>query len=80
MKSVRIWMFFLKDILEKASFFIAVISAFSCLICGAIAYALFKDNKVFSPYIVMVIVALLTGILNWLCWRNRTKSLIIEDE
>ena len=52
-----------------------IISAFSCFICGLIAYALFKDNNVFSPYIAMVIMVILTGILNWLCWKNRTKAL-----
>lgn len=56
-----------------------IISAFSCFICGAIAYALFKDNRTFSPYIAMVIVVILTGILNWLCWKNRTKSLKMDD-
>ena len=57
-----------------------IISAFSCFICGAIAYAVFKDNKAFSPYIAMIIVAILTGILNWLCWKNRAKTLKMDDE
>lgn len=56
------------------------ISTFSCFICGAIAYAVFKDNKAFSPYIAMIIVAILTGILNWLCWKNRAKTLKMDDE
>ncbi|MBP5495152.1 MAG: hypothetical protein J6X97_08650 [Lachnospiraceae bacterium] len=57
-----------------------IISAFSCFICGAIAYAVFKDNEVFSPYIPMVIVASLTGVLNWICWKNRMKLLKMSDE
>ena len=57
-----------------------IISAFSCFIFGAIAYAVFKDNKVFSPYIAMIIVVILTGILNWLCWKNRTKTLKMDEE
>ena len=57
-----------------------IISAFSCFICGAIAYAVFMDNKVFSPYIAMIIVVILTGILNWLCWKNRTKTLKMDEE
>ena len=57
-----------------------IISAFSCFICGAIAYTVFKDTSVFSSYIAMVITVVLTGILNWLFWKNRTKMLKMDDE
>ncbi len=57
-----------------------IVSAISCFICGAIAFALFRDNRIFSPYIAMIIVSTLTGILNWLCWKNRMNLPKSEEE
>lgn len=48
--------------------------AISSFICGAIAYAVFKGNSYFSPYISMALVTVLVGVLNWIGWKNRMKS------
>ena len=53
--------------------------AISSFICGAIAYAVFKDNSYFSPYIPMAIVTALVGVLNWLGWKKRTEPVNIDN-
>ena len=54
--------------------------AFSSILLGAIAYTVFKDNTNIFPYIPMIIVTSLTGLLNWIGWKLRLDSLELEDD
>ncbi len=54
--------------------------AFSSILLGAIAYTVFKENTHIMPFIPMIIVTILTGLLNWFGWKIRIDSLRIEDE
>jgi hypothetical protein len=54
--------------------------AFSSILLGAIAYTIFKENTHIMPFIPMIIVTILTGLLNWFGWKIRIDSLRIEDE
>ena len=54
--------------------------AFSSILLGAIAYTAFKDNTHIFPYIPMIIVSSLTGLLNWIGWKLRLESINNTDE
>ena len=47
---------------------------FSSFMCGAIAYALFKDIRVFSPFIPTIVTAILVLLLNWFGWKKRMET------
>ncbi len=53
--------------------------AFSSILLGAIAYMVFKENTHVFPYIPMIIVASLTGLLNWIGWKLRIKSEKLDE-
>ena len=48
--------------------------AFSSILLGAIAYTVFKENTDIFPYIPAIIVAFITGLLNWFGWKIRIKE------
>ena len=54
--------------------------AFSSILLGAIAYTVFKENTHIFPYIPMIIVASLTGLLNWIGWKLRLDSIKLDDD
>ena len=47
---------------------------FSSFMCGTIAYALFKDIRVFSPFIPTIVTAILVLLLNWFGWKKRMET------
>ena len=57
--------FILQHFLKPARILFAIIGSF---MCGAVAYALFKDNGSFSAYIPMVITMIIVGIVNFVGW------------
>ncbi len=57
--------FILQHFLKPARILFAIIGSF---MCGAVAYAIFKDNGVFSAYIPMVFVMLISGGVNIIGW------------
>ena len=57
--------FLLQHFIKPARIVFAVIGSF---MCGAVAYAFFKDNESFSAYIPMVITTVIAGIVNFIGW------------
>lgn len=57
--------FLLQHFIKPARIVFAVIGSF---MCGAVAYAFFKDNESFSAYIPMVITMVIAGIVNFIGW------------
>ena len=57
--------FILQHFLKPVRILFAIIGSF---MCGAVAYALFKDNGSFSAYIPMVITMIIVGIVNFVGW------------
>ena len=48
--------------------------AFSSILLGAIAYTIFKEYTHIIPFIPMIIVSFLTGLLNWFGWKIRLDT------
>lgn len=57
--------FLLQHFLKTSRIIFAIVGSF---MCGAVAYAFFKDNERFSAYIPMVITMVITGIVNFIGW------------
>jgi len=57
--------FLLQHFLKPSRIILAIVGSF---MCGAVAYAFFKDNERFSAYIPMVITMVIAGIVNFIGW------------
>lgn len=57
--------FLLQHFLKPARILFAIVGSF---MCGAVAFAFFKDNESFSAYIPMAITMVIAGIVNFVGW------------
>ena len=57
--------FLLQHFLKPARILFAIVGSF---MCGAVAFAFFKDNESFSAYIPMAITMVIAGIVNFIGW------------
>ncbi len=57
--------FLLQHFLKPARILFAIVGSF---MCGAFAFAFFKDNESFSAYIPMAIAMVIAGIVNFIGW------------
>lgn len=57
--------FLLQHFLKPARILFAIVGSF---MCGAVAFAFFKDNESFSAHIPMAITMVIAGIVNFIGW------------
>lgn len=65
LSGIAVISFILQHFLKPARILFAIVGSF---MCGAVAYALFKDNGSFSAYIPMAITMIIVGIVNFVGW------------
>ena len=69
--------FILQHFLKPTRILFAIVGSF---MCGAVAYAFFKDNGSFSAYIPMVITMIIVGIVNFVGWWWKDDETFYSNE